>query len=81
MLKNRWWWTLVEQPPEDNWEDIHLVWVQFRRMEYVKAMKSVPQDLVKERIRHGGETQLLLQQPLSTIEGIITQPQHSPKAQ
>ncbi|EAS00525.2 tubulin-tyrosine ligase family protein (macronuclear) [Tetrahymena thermophila SB210] len=41
IFKSRWWWQLVES--HDDWPDCQFLWMQWRRKEYTKYMKSLPQ--------------------------------------
>ena len=50
VLKNRWWWTLADASEDQ--EDIHMLWMQWRRQEFVKYMKNVNPDLIAEKIKY-----------------------------
>jgi hypothetical protein len=48
VLKNRWWWTLADA--EDSWEDVQMLWMQWRRAEFVKLMKTNQAELIEKEL-------------------------------
>ncbi|KRX06925.1 hypothetical protein PPERSA_07088 [Pseudocohnilembus persalinus] len=49
VLKKRWWWQLVDK--SEPWDDLNMVWMQWRRQDYVKHLGTI-KPLIQEEIQY-----------------------------